>query len=116
MNTFENLKRLWSWIPVIWNDREFDYTYLLQIMEFKMRQMAVHHRTRQVVADWERTAKQLEEAAALCKRMGTDAYFDLTDYRHLEPHETNKKEDEMYARDMDRLFLLFKKYLRTWWD
>jgi hypothetical protein len=33
------LKRLWDWLPVIWNDRDFDQAFLYRIIAFKLRRM-----------------------------------------------------------------------------
>ena len=36
---FRNIRRVIKWFPVIWKDRDWDYGYLLKILEFKLQQM-----------------------------------------------------------------------------
>jgi len=35
----ESIKQLVAWFPIIWETRDWDYGYLLEIMEFKMNRM-----------------------------------------------------------------------------
>ena len=34
------LRNLWYWLPIIWNDRPWDYVFLLIVMKHKIQQMA----------------------------------------------------------------------------
>lgn len=105
---FWRLRRLLAWLPVLWNDAEWDHAFLFRIMEFKLRRMARYHRRYGNLARSERTVQQLTEAAALCSRMANEIYF-----ANL---STIAAEDAAYQRDLDRLLFLFKKYVREWWD
>ena len=94
---FWRLRRLLAWLPVLWNDAEWDHSYLFRIMEFKLRRMAGHQRTHKRHIGYERTVQQLTEAAALCSRMANEIYF-----ANL---STIGAEDAAYQRDLDRLIL-----------
>jgi hypothetical protein len=39
IHTWESIKRLVIWFPIIWETRDWDYGYLLEMMEFKMKRM-----------------------------------------------------------------------------
>ena len=39
IKTWESVKQLIAWFPIIWNTRDWDRDYLLEIMEFKMNRM-----------------------------------------------------------------------------
>jgi len=109
--TYHRLKRILDWIPILWKDYDWDHACLLRILEFKLRRMAKHHLEDGVTLHREKTAHQLNEAAALCKRMADENYGVSTgDFYDL------KKEDALYAADLERLSLLFRKYLRCWWE
>jgi len=103
---YHKIKRILVWIPILWRDQEWDHAFLLRILEFKLRRMANYHLTNGIGLHRERTAHQLNEAAALCKRMADENYSAFT----------VEKEDKLYAADLERLTLLFQKYLREWWD
>ena len=32
-----SIKNLWRWFPIIWKDRDWDHTYIYDIIEFKLR-------------------------------------------------------------------------------
>lgn len=36
---FSNLKRLFTWLPIIWRDRDFDYAYMWQLFAYKVKRM-----------------------------------------------------------------------------
>ncbi len=105
---FWRFRRLLAWLPVIWNDAEFDHSYLFRIMEFKLRRMAWYQRKYGHHVCSERTAQQQTEAAALCRRMANEDY-------PISSHDEYLR-DAAYRQDLDRLLLLFRKYVRTWWD
>ncbi len=40
MTIRRGLRNLWYWLPIIWNDRPWDYVFLLIVMKHKIQQMA----------------------------------------------------------------------------
>ena len=52
--------RLFSWIPVIYSDEDWDYLYLLTIMEFKLKRMRKVIVEDDVHADASRTLKKID--------------------------------------------------------
>ena len=69
---FASLRRLWAWLPIIWEDRDFDQAYLYRIMAFKLRRM------QRVVGDdgyhvgSERDAKNIAICAHILERLASD--------------------------------------------
>lgn len=118
-NLAAKIKRIVSWLPILWADRDWDHSFLLEIMAFKLRRMAVNQR--------EDYAGSMREAAALCTRMAGEDYYPHPDplfmprlkpwlFKGTGEFSACYYEDYMYAQDLERLGLLFKKYLRCWWD
>jgi hypothetical protein len=107
--TFYQLKQgiinLIRWFPIIWGDREFDYSFLLDIMSFKMKLMSEMHRKHNESINAEEIAKQLAKCAELAKRISIDNY----DTKTMEEHE------EMMEKELDLLFSKMRKNIRTWW-
>jgi hypothetical protein len=68
------LENLWAYLPIIWHDRDWDYSCLLTLWAKKFDRMADlfqnygHH-----VGDEER-ARQLRVCASLCRRIREDDY------------------------------------------
>jgi len=127
-NLYYKFRRIIGWLPVLWDDCYWDQSYLLRILEYKLREMAKFHRDHGHCMKSGRTAKQLFEASYLCKRMANEDYSsgpewqplissNFDDFKFPDPMYLGRyHSDYLYQQDLDRLCLLFKKHLRTWWD
>lgn len=128
-----NLHRILIWIPVIWRDRNWDQTFLLKIMEFKLRQMAEYFEKRGVSVNNKEQAKKCLRTAVAIHRMEEENYMDgwcewiQTGPDFLDGHfntgiglfaneNSLKHENYMYEQDLDYVAKMFKKHLRGWWD
>lgn len=74
-NFKHGIKNLIRWFPEIWQDRDFDYSYLLALMEKKLRYMQKDmenacHTTA------EKDAKDIQSCVEIIHRIRTDAYTD----------------------------------------
>lgn len=138
-----NIERVIRWIPVIWNDREFDHTYLLELISFKLGRMEKFYRSKYAMCvDSEKNAEEIHVCKALCDRLIADDYHDMLG-RKVKLHwgaigksgygtahfETLDKgcqlgickdwihyEDRMYAQDLELFCKILQKHLRGWWD
>lgn len=70
------LKTVWAYRDILWNDRDWDYSRLLAMMERKLKRMSDHLREHGHAVGSDRHAKQLLVASELCKRIRLDAYED----------------------------------------
>lgn len=96
-NIFINIKRIITWIPIIWNDRWWDSCFLLKIMETKLRQDAKNYREKGITVNSNQYAKQMLTAAILCKRLSSPNYTTPWDkgraesthrfFEYMEAHE-----------------------------
>ncbi len=105
------------WIPVIWLDRDYDWCYLAHVMEYKLRRMSKafengHHLHRA------RDARQTLICAELLKRLVTADYYDNADrvFHGKQEHDWAKHISMQEKQDQEYLALMFRKYLRHWWD
>ena len=105
----QGIKNIIKWIPVIFFDRWYDWSYLTVIMEFKLRDMAKNFEKYGHYIGSSKDAKRMLICAILLKRINSDEYYKTSNY--------NAKIAE-YRRDYD-LYYLFKimnKHLVSWWD
>lgn len=110
---WRRLRRFFEWLPIVWRDQPWGYGYLWPILEHKFAQMERHHREAQFVAGWEETADELRRARLVCERLRRDDYW-----RHPK-YVTWRIDGEPYDQeqaDIDYLFGLMRRKLRTWWD
>lgn len=67
-------KNLYQWFRIIWSDRNWDHTYFLQIMKFKIERMADYHESRQFYVGWENNVKWMRTCVRLIDRMIDTTY------------------------------------------
>lgn len=70
IGTCDRVVILVQWVPVIWrNAFDFDQSYLYDIMAYKLRRMARHHRRFGIGADRDAVAEECDLAAACFERL-----------------------------------------------
>lgn len=137
-----NIRRLRRYLPVIWNNYEFDWTYLTEVMHTKLKLMEEFYESdRPWSMDAKKCLKRIKICRILCERLHTFGYNDMLDLKYHqkefdkfikalnagEPTITchtigwvdkrwHKYEQHMKQQDLDLLCKLMKKYLFTWWD
>lgn len=89
-NTITKIKKIISYIPVLWNDRDWDYTCLDNLMLHKMKRMKVLFEKDKDKPDWcfgkEHIVKKQNSYKALCicinilERQTQDFYFNTYSY------------------------------------
>jgi hypothetical protein len=131
------MRNLFYYFPVIWRDRDYDWSYLADLLERKLRRSARYF------SDDAYINKEMRVCLRLIERIQKDPYGDIADRRcqgrygvkprsgiengrwvsrwpsdehrryWLKCHEDAEKINQL---DCDRLFGLMAKYLRGWWD
>lgn len=66
--------RLFAYAPIIWRNEDWDWAYLFELMEFKIRRMQNVHEGDTIHLHHKRRARELQIAAHLLKRIRTDDY------------------------------------------
>jgi len=86
---FEKIKRVFAWLPIIWNDNDFDYSYLDKIVLFKLKRMYKSLRPYDV------SKQPLRICINILERIQDDWYFET--YKYL--IKTEKSEiDKMFIQ------------------
>jgi len=73
---FENVRRLFRWLPVIWGTREFDQGYLFRLMEFQLQGMENYMAVRGHHVDSDKTAHSIKIARVLLKRLNNSEHLE----------------------------------------
>jgi hypothetical protein len=124
----EGLQRMIAFLPVTLHAVEWDYAGLLRLIAAWCERAAAHHEAHRLVADWQRTARELRIAAKLCRRVLHPPYlttlgYDSTYAFRREPRRVRLRNAGI-ARlaaaqeeaDLESLARLFRRKLRSWWD
>jgi len=128
-NLYWNIKRLIQWIPIIWNDFNFDWVYLIKVVRLKLKLMEEFYESNDpVCVDAEKHAKSIKICRILCDRLIADEYMDCLG---LEFEGWNlsfqscslgvcsnwlRYGDYMQKQDLELLCKIIQKQLFSWWD
>jgi len=82
----EGISNLITWFPIIWNDRDFDYGYLLELVEFKTTRMLKFLESDETSTDW-------EEERAKNDLIALQRFVPLVKYIHDEQYERDAFEE-----------------------
>lgn len=102
------IMNLWQWKKVIWNDRLYDYEFLLIIMKKKLELMENHFRYDGHLVDHVKDANNMKKLILTLDRLIKDEYiFNTSNY---------KEEEYLIKQDLDYMCNIIKKHIRSWWD
>src|SRR6185369_8869890 len=120
------LRLLRDYGPVIWNDADFDQTYLYRLLEVKFRRMRQRAEKHRIVADWENQAREYLICETVFKRLLADEYVSLDEYVSSTIDDSPqaiarrrrewKYEENMRKQDIAIFCRLFERKVQTWWD
>jgi len=134
-------KNLFTWLPIIWRDRNWDYMFLLRIMLFKLQLMEKY-------LENEQESRKLHVCSLLLQRLVEDEYetklFDLHEkkwgkakfdiyptltvtYEKVTTEKDKKQElkdlqklvnhaNYLQHQDLEYFCKLFRKHVFTWWN
>jgi len=133
-SVYYGIENMFIWIPVIWGDRQFDYSYIYTVLQKKLKLMEEHYSSGEsFCSDSKKMAKQIKIARILCDRLVDSNYLDVL-FKEVEDKYGDyfklvktKEEKDAYHKafehsrylenqDKDYLFDFMKKKINNWWD
>ena len=75
LRLIRRLKRILSWLPVLWHDEDWDHAHLWHILRHKLASMRDYHNEYGVSADRLQTALQINSCVEALDRMIADDYL-----------------------------------------
>lgn len=85
-NPWYNIKNgvlnLIKWVPVIWQDRDWDYIFIYRILYFKLKEMEKYQRRDGIVKNHKKIADQIRLCVLLLNRLLKDEYLDNAFINH----------------------------------
>jgi hypothetical protein len=79
------VKNLWKWLPTVWQDRDWDPSYIYKVLQFKLEQQAYGISSR----DRHTTAQRETELMLLCARLCWLQQEAAYEYEYLEYISSN---------------------------
>lgn len=110
-------KNLIRWAPVIWLDASFDWSFLADIMQYKLSRMANVFEKYGCHVNAKKDARRMRICALLLKRLSEDNYSDNAAKGFGYGSKAWAYECKNVAeQDEELLFTIMKKHMREWWD
>jgi len=121
------LRNLIKWRKTIWNDRDYDYYYIYEILKKKLEFVAEHTEKHSMLENSEQHAKDIRECIRLIhalqheefetqaaeKCISTSLYDNMSNEEFKQVfEEAQKKTDEAKSKLFDTL----KNKIEHWWD
>ena len=81
---YRGIKNIFIWMPIVYNDRQWDHYYFLKMLEFKLNLMAECFKNEGHGVNAEKDAKRMKMCAELCRRLCEDDYAKIALEQHRE--------------------------------
>lgn len=130
-NLTYGIKNLIYYFPVIWNDRHWDYEFMLDLLERKIKQMRDGIKKDNILAKTDEYVKQMNDALwyITCFKEAWDRFEMMSQNRLKEiQDETDEKVKDKMVRQYyidsvnyeneqwDKIWDIIKEYGRHWWN
>jgi len=112
-----NIKNIIGWSRILWNNFDWDESFLFQIMEYKLLRMSEYFKTMGMSVDRDRQAKECKTTALVLRRL-IDCDYSIYDDCGPSPKRNVSWTEEKYftKQDIEYLCTMLKKHVRNWWD
>lgn len=110
------IKNLVKWFNVVWNDRNWDHTYLLVLIKFKLESMASYHESRKFYVGWENNVKWMRTASRLISNLLDLKYTnEVLDHFEIEWIESKFDEESgLYEYESRTIWETYIDYLNKY--
>ena len=103
------IKNIVKWMPIVWEDRDWDHAYIMYALRFKIKNTADYIEKHKRYEDWERDVERMR----LCVRLFDALEQDIYESEYHDYYETESFVKEGYYKSTpirDDLETYLKKY------
>lgn len=125
-NFFANVKNVFRWLPIIWKDRDYDWAYILIILQFKLKNLKERYESEELYVGQERDAEWLNVCIKLIEIIingeSYDGYINVNKMPFYKKLKENNSFASYYATDAygekcrHLLFKILAWRMPYWWD
>lgn len=144
LRVWRKLKNVVRWVPVLWDDVDWDYSSLYSILHFKLKNMRESHEKWHNHTDWEEIVAQIKTAEDCMSRLVKDTYAadlwatyhatfsrshewvtlengmrqmsPMSDEQHASLKKIFEEEERQLQADIKLFTDTFSQNVRGWWD
>lgn len=112
------VRNLWRWFPVIWCDRDWDWAYMVKLMEKKADFMAESAEKNWHGADDEKYARQLRGFAMDLRATREEPWLELSNREYGDGESQINWDNRVEAENIlwHRIGKTVENQMRLWWD
>ena len=108
------VKNLWKWLPIVWKDRDWDYRYLITVLEFKLKKQSEYIGSRDIHTRAKRDSEVMMTCVRLLNRFG-DEYYGSEYLDYFKSKHKFVKDDDNFFTVQSKIVIedfddYFKKY------
>jgi len=107
-----SIKNIIRWIPILWNDRDWDGWYIFTILEFKLKNQYKHLKEHNSFVGVERDCERIATCISLLKKVKDEEYL-FGSYQDMMEYEKAIIKHDKAKRI---LFTLLERNIERWWD
>ena len=112
-----SIKKLWKWIPIIWDDRDWDHWYIFEILKRKLEDVQEYTLKHSHHVNYEDDARKIRTAIKLIQRVQEEYYIqEYYDISNNFSMEEVKKAIAKQDKAKRVLFNYLNHYILNWWD
>jgi hypothetical protein len=134
LRSFRKLKRIIEWLPILWRDEDWDYQFLVKIIQFKLRRMADCIDRNEIISDHKK-ARQMRIVAGHLDRFQAHSYWDSNPYQgwhigytkegkfkrkfnpdYIFPYAQDRQIHDLEEWHWNEAWRKIAKYGMGWWD
>lgn len=114
-NFIQGIRNLIKWFPIIWKDRDSDYTFIMEIMKKKLMFSAEAMRKYSLHTNAQRSAQQMEQCAILLDIVQNEIFQECL--INKEDLKQNDVENAIAAHNRARVdaFEMLSEHIESWW-
>lgn len=141
---YRKISNIVRWIPILWNDVDWDYASLYRVLHQKIKFMRVTHEQYHHHTDWEEVVVQMKTAEDCLFRLLKDNYAEkewsayhekfprgdrwikladggrqmesISEEQSDQMRKTFELEESLKQRDLETFASTFVQHVRGWWD
>ena len=116
-NKVRQLRKVLRWIPIIWNDRDWDYYFIYEILKQKLIDTETHIRKDGVHLYNEIDADSINKAIKMIEKVQTE--YHINEYMLKDKKWTKRGIDKAttnHDKARKELFDYLNNNIEKWWD
>lgn len=113
---FLRIKNVVRWIPILWNDYDWDHWFIYQILKTKLKYQSEHIRKNGNHVDANQDANRIDLCIRLIEKVQNEEYLDVAIKEKTWTRESMEAAEQKHNKARKLLFRILEQDIERWWD